>query len=247
MPKYKSLLSGVTRKAGSVKSKKAKKAGTTSGGVITAGTTSGGSKSAGIITAGVIVGGGEKYDENLNKFMDMIKKKPKLLLHTLEAMDPRAFHILKEVSNQRIGNKSIHYPQIAGALDKKHELYLPHQDIANNAKSMNHLIQAVHSELKNNPSGGGLFSSIWDGIKSGASYVGKIIKKIPKIADIKSDLNWIVDKVRPITDGIDKVTSVVAPEIPKLSPFVDQASSIINNPVVDTISGVQDDIDKAIG
>ncbi len=252
MPKYKSLLSGKPKKGGS------KSGGSTSGGSKSAGSTSGGVMSAGLVlkkkggvlSAGILsAGSAEKYEATLNKFMNMIEKNPMIMLDLLEHMDTRCFHILKEIAHQSIGNKSPNHPQYVEKLKKSDDLYHPFKDIANNARSLNHLIQALKAELSQNPSGGGLFKSIWKGIKKSANWVNNnVIKKIPSIDKIQSGANNVINKIRPIVKGIDEIgQDILGPEMPQLTNFVDRAKEFVNNETINKASRVQKDINKLVG
>ncbi len=249
MPKYKSLLSGATlKKRGGSKSAGSTSAGSTSGGSTSAGSTSGGSTSGGSKSGGMLSAGMLNFDSDFEKILSEIEKNPKMLLHILEIMNETGFHLIKEIARQHMGKKSHHHPKYVEKLKKNDDLFLPNKDIANNAKNLNHLVEALSSELLNNPYGGGLFKSIWHGMKSAKNWVNNnIIKKLPKVSDIQKDANVVLSKIRPITQGIDDITRVLAPELPTINGYVDSAAKLVNNPVVSQIDKVQTDVNKVMG
>jgi len=243
MPKYKSLLGaklrGGTRSAGAVKKTK------TAGSMKSAGSL----KSAGSISSGGSISAGsvDAYDNNIDKVMRFIESDPMLLLDLLELMDSRAFNLVKEISKQHIGEGSDHHPRYVGELEKKNDLFGPHKDIAHNARDMNHLIQALHTELKSNKSGGGLWKSVKNNISKGVKHASRVIRNLPKLQNIQNKSNFYIKKIKPIAKSIDQFTSIVAPgEIPQISGFVDKADKMVNSKTASQAIKVQKTIDDAL-
>ncbi len=240
MPRYKSLLG--SKKTNS-KTGGSKTGGSKSGGSKSGGSKSGGSKSAGVVSAGAVSGGyitagGLEFDK-IDGVMEKVKQNPKMMLHLLEMMGPKAIIMLKEIAKQRVGPKSGHHPQYVEQYDKKHELFAPNKDIAHNARDVNHLMEALQSELKSKPSGGGLFSSIWHGVKDAGKWVNRnIIKKIPKISDVQKLAKKVLSIARPIINGIDEIGPMVGMPV-NLSPYLDKASDFIDSDLVNKASDLQ--------
>ncbi len=236
MPRYKSLLG--SKSAGSKSAGSKSSGGSKSGGSKSGGSKSGGMVVAGHITAGHITAGSVEFDK-IDQVMEQIKKNPEMLLHLLEMMGTKGIILLKEIARQRIGSKSKHHPQYVEPYKKSHQLYAPNKDIAHNARDIQHLIDALQAELKSQPSGGGLFSSIFNGIKDAGKWVNRnIIHKIPKISDMQKIAKKVLSIAKPIISGIDEIGPMVGIPV-NLSPYVDKANDFINSDLINKASDLQ--------
>lgn len=220
MPKYKSLLKA-----------KAKKPRTQKAGSVTAGSVSAGSISAGAIK------NDDHFDEVHGKVFDQIEKNPELLVHMLELLPESAFHLIQEVSRQHMGNVDKYHVKIVEKMDKSHDLHAPHSDIANNAKNMKHLIDALKAELHMEPSGGGLFKSISRGFRKAAKFTNKAIKKV-NLGKIQHSLQKVAHQVAPIIKVVDATVGHHL-GLPKLAPYFDKGVSALNNPRLNKAIQVQ--------
>ena len=251
MPKYKSLLSkkstgGSVSSGGKTKSKSKKGSAVESGGAVFV---------AGSIPSACSVSSGgkvkkvkihsEKFDKGWNIPLELIKLEPHLLVHLLEGLDEKAFNLIHEIASQRVGHQNPYHPKYVEKLKKSHELYAPNNDIHKNCKSLHHLKRALCEELKQNPRGGGLFGSIWSGLKSAGNFIkNKVIDKIPDaINDVQKFSNKVIKIARPIASGIADVGTLFGvPEAQLLPGMLDTAHEFVNNPLVEKAQDISQQV-----